>query len=400
MVEALSAERLKTSAKVAARAGELNKAREVTAMAHCEGAAEGDAAGPTVTAVARLGGVIEVVDTRTGEVSATIAADKDGDRESRRIVGMKALWPAGAVPTIVSLTRGGVLRVHARGEDASDEWAQVSRAPTGLAECYCLDVGEDGETIRAAVGAKGAELRLWDVLKGEESARLRGGRAHRQTGLMDPAWTSAVAFVPGSACRRVVAGTGHYKLRVYDLDHGRRPRLEVAWDEARVTAVAPTPDGAYCWVANGRGAVSRMDLRTGAVSVVLKGVAGSVRALSIHPDLPLVASVGLDRHLRVHNTASLVPVVKMYLKNQMSGVAWASVSGEEAAAARAEVARIEEAARSEEEARRKEDDRKRKMDERDSDDEDGGGARRARVDDMGRGKYARRGGKRGRGKKR
>lgn len=33
----------------------------------------------------------------------------------------------------------------------------------------------------------------------------------------------------------------------------------------------------------------------------LKGIAGSVRGLQCHPSLPLVASCGLDRFLRLHN---------------------------------------------------------------------------------------------------
>lgn len=264
------------------------------------------------------------------------------------------------MPTLASLTRGGLLRIHARGADEGDEWVQVSSSQVGTADSTCLDVSEDGETLRAAVGGRGAELRVLDALQGAESYRARGGRAHPQTGLMDPAWVSACAFVPGTECRKVVVGTGHYKLRLYDLDHGRRPRIEVPWEDARVTALGMSPDGQVrgravgmspdgqvsgralcarwrggdaasrcavargwrrgvmcevprlqvCWVANGKGMVSRWDLTSGTVAVVLKGIAGSVRSVAVHPTLPLVATVGLDRFLRVHHLHTLKPLVR------------------------------------------------------------------------------------------
>lgn len=40
---------------------------------------------------------------------------------------------------------------------------------------------------------------------------------------------------------------------------------------------------------------------SGRVLKCLKGFAGSVRGLQCHPSLPLVASCGLDRFLRVHD---------------------------------------------------------------------------------------------------
>lgn len=47
--------------------------------------------------------------------------------------------------------------------------------------------------------------------------------------------------------------------------------------------------------------------------------AGSVRALAVHPGRPLIASVGLDRFLRVHDTRTRQPVCKVYLKSQLTG---------------------------------------------------------------------------------
>ena len=60
--------------------------------------------------------------------------------------------------------------------------------------------------------------------------------------------------------------------------------------------------GTKCWVADSTGLVGCLDLSLRKTQQVLKGSGGSVRCLSVHPRLPLIASVGLDRFLRVHNT--------------------------------------------------------------------------------------------------
>lgn len=55
---------------------------------------------------------------------------------------------------------------------------------------------------------------------------------------------------------------------------------------------------------------------------VLKGHGGAVRSIALHPEEDLVASVGLDRWLRVHDGATRKQLVKVYLKQQLTSVAW------------------------------------------------------------------------------
>ncbi|NXK55327.1 WDR74 protein, partial [Chauna torquata] len=56
----------------------------------------------------------------------------------------------------------------------------------------------------------------------------------------------------------------------------------------------------------------------GRVLKCLKGFAGSVRGLQCHPSLPLVASCGLDRFLRVHDLGDKRLLHKVYLKSRLS----------------------------------------------------------------------------------
>ena len=81
--------------------------------------------------------------------------------------------------------------------------------------------------------------------------------------------------------------------------------------------------GVMVWAANGMGKVECLDLRMGKMHSALKGPAGAVTSLAMHPDLPLIASVGLDRYCRVHNVASRALLSKVYLKQQLTAVTWA-----------------------------------------------------------------------------
>lgn len=82
-----------------------------------------------------------------------------------------------------------------------------------------------------------------------------------QVGLVDRPWNTALAFLPdaarlggeggaGGLGHVVLAGTGYHKLRLYDTRAGKRPQAELAFGEARITALAPEPDGAAGGLAN------------------------------------------------------------------------------------------------------------------------------------------------------
>lgn len=46
-----------------------------------------------------------------------------------------------------------------------------------------------------------------------------------------------------ASCVQVVVGIASHKVLVYDTAMGRRPQLEVAWGDTRITSLAPQPGG-------------------------------------------------------------------------------------------------------------------------------------------------------------
>ena len=89
--------------------------------------------------------------------------------------------------------------------------------------------------------------------------------------------------------------------------------------------------GTLVWAANGMGKIECLDLRMNKLQGSLKGPAGAVKSLALHPELPIIASVGLDRFFRVHNVDSKALLCKLYLKQQLTAVAWSPEVPETAA---------------------------------------------------------------------
>ena len=84
-------------------------------------------------------------------------------------------------------------------------------------------------------------------------------------------------------------------------------------------------------MANAAGQVEVLDLRTGKMAGALKGAGASVRALALHANEPVLASVGLDRFLRLHSTASRKQLAAVYLKQKLTGVSFCAPPAEPAA---------------------------------------------------------------------
>lgn len=77
------------------------------------------------------------------------------------------------------------------------------------------------------------------------------------------------------------------------------------------------------WAASGTGHMQLWVLKTNKLMDALKGAGGSVRSLALYPGAePWLASVGLDRFVRVHDTSTKAFKGRVYLKQQLTSLAW------------------------------------------------------------------------------
>jgi len=232
------------------RRGQVDASRKITtlAVASRHGMADTSTA---IAAVGRADGSVECMDPITGCITWTVPGSDPMDVvESVHVhfrstdalssaTGLDAPPPA----RIVSLTKSGTARYHTTNIDGTASLDSSWKVPATVC-CSALDQS----TERLAVGSLGAELRVYDLQAPSHAVPFysaKGGKPNK-VGLVDKPWNSAIAFLPGSHGTRVVVGTGHHKLRLYDVTVGKRPQMDVSFGEARITALAPEPDGQRC----------------------------------------------------------------------------------------------------------------------------------------------------------
>uniref|UniRef100_A0A914QRS1 Uncharacterized protein n=1 Tax=Panagrolaimus davidi TaxID=227884 RepID=A0A914QRS1_9BILA len=97
-----------------------------------------------------------------------------------------------------------------------------------------------------------------------------------------------------------ITGTSH--IRIYDPRTQRKPVHEYKFMDTPITALSLCNRENHIIASNTTGDMGLFDLR-GGVQLLLKfrGFAGAVRSIAAHPTEPFVISVGIDRHIRLHN---------------------------------------------------------------------------------------------------
>jgi len=164
-------------------------------------------------------------------------------------------------------------------------------------------------------GGKENELKVWD-LETKKAVYTSKNIPRDFLELRVPVWIRSISPVPNSDL--IAIGTHYNQYRLYDIRAKRRPIISIDWEEFPISCVSTTDR--YCYVANTKGDLGKLDLRTGKLLNKYLGSTGSIRSISLHPTEPYLASVGLDRFLRVHNTETRQIMFKFYLKTRLNCV--------------------------------------------------------------------------------
>ncbi|XP_067649377.1 WD repeat-containing protein 74-like [Haliotis asinina] len=207
-------------------------------------------------------------------------------------------------------------------------------------DLFCMEQNPQKSHI-IGTGGKENELKLWDLQRHSEPVFKAKNVKNDWLNLRVPVWVMGVKFLPGSD--KVVTSTGHHQVRVYDPQSSqRRPVLDIEVDEYPLTAISLRHDqDNQVLVGNTQGKMALVDLRNGKVMQVYKGFAGGIRDIKCHPSKSLVASCGLDRHLRIHDIDSKEMVNKLYLKSRLNCLLFSSKEGENVSGSKSEVQEIE-----------------------------------------------------------
>jgi ribosome biogenesis protein NSA1 len=82
-------------------------------------------------------------------------------------------------------------------------------------------------------------------------------------GLIAPAYVTSLTFLSNEDHRKLVVGTGHHQVRLYDVGGQRRPVLAFNFGESPIRALAADADGYSVYVGTGAGDLACFDMRTG-----------------------------------------------------------------------------------------------------------------------------------------
>lgn len=204
----------------------------------------------------------------------------------------------GASPRVIAVDNRGCVRVW--------RWAQAN---VEAIPAMSFEMGKRVHSAvvtacgsRVAAGGRDSDVAVWDVDTMKEAFKARNV-PHDNLDLPVPVWISGVSFVSEKP-QQLVASTGFVdqrlrgEVRLYDASAQRRPvmRKIAPLGEEALTAITCACDGMTVLAGSCSGSMARLDLRMSLnVLCRFKGAAGSVRALSVHPSLPIFASASLDR---------------------------------------------------------------------------------------------------------
>jgi ribosome biogenesis protein NSA1 len=288
-----------------------------------------------LVAVARKSGEVEVLSPLTGDVHVSIpSVCQDGVLpEDDAVSGLHLFKQQRAELSPKSCT---IFTCTTKGF-ASMRSVEIAKAPkdsvhggdpiswnvcSGGGNILCSKV--DGKEQFAIFGGKRVEVNVWDL---ENCTKIWTAKSPPRNSLdiFTPTWFTSTTFLSKDDHRKFVAGTNSHQVRLYDISAQRRPIISFDFKETPIKAVTEDLDGHTVYVGNGSGDLASFDIRTGKLLGCFLGkCSGSIRSIARHPQLPLIASCGLDSYLRVWDIQSRQLLSAVFLKQHLTSVVFDS----------------------------------------------------------------------------
>ncbi|XP_050910264.1 LOW QUALITY PROTEIN: ribosome biogenesis protein NSA1 [Lathyrus oleraceus] len=277
-------------------------------------------------AVARKNGRIEVLSPITGVSQATIskANDLDLQSEENNVIGLhlfakQNLEDSRAYNLLTCTSKGNASIRSIEVPESAAESSNTNFSKTwnvcNSGNVLCCKV--DGNEKFALFGGKGVEVNIWDL---DNYTKIWNAKSppKNSLGIFTPTWFTSVSYLSKDDHRKFVAGTNNHQVRLYDISAQRRPVLSFDFRETPIKALAEDIDGNTIYLGNGSGDMASVDIRTGKMLGCFTGkCSGSIRSIVRHPELPVVASCGLDGYLRLWDTKTRQLLSSVFLKQHI-----------------------------------------------------------------------------------
>ncbi len=311
-------------------------------------------------AIGLSGGDVEVWNTMLGQVTASFEA-MEFNSVKDKYVGVHVLRTkeaginvsdAAARRRILTCLQSGNVRIlpwtaniHNAGAGNEDEAEEAARAGVSWS------VGSHIERLRLSnnqqrflVGGNENLLSSYDV---ERQVRLFKAKTMPDDWLKIrvPNWDLDFNYLPSvetstsssssSECggvvqdlSKIVTVNAYKRVRLYDTKASHRPvvNVQLGLGEHSGRTLACLNNGTHIVVGDTAGRMQLLDIRYNFRQVgIFRGQAGSLREIVPHATLPMMASVGLDRHLRIHDIEDRKLLKAVYMTQKLTGCLFSSV---------------------------------------------------------------------------
>lgn len=282
-------------------------------------------------AIARKNGLVEFLNPLNGDALATTKVDEsdslNGALKNDQFVGLhlfrtKKIELSSRLAVFLTCTEKGkaclrsVALRDAPADLHTDSPSSWNICTSGNVTCSSVDNTEN----YALFGGKGIEVNLWDLSKCSKIWTAKSPPSN-SLGIFTPTWFTAATFLSKEDHRKIVAGTASHQVRLYDISAQRRPVISVSFRESPIKAVAEDIDGYTIYVGTGSGDLASFDMRTGKLLGCYVGkCCGSIRSIARHPELPVIASCGLDSYLRLWDARTRQLLSAVFLKQHLTNV--------------------------------------------------------------------------------
>ncbi|KAL2465441.1 Transducin/WD40 repeat-like superfamily protein [Abeliophyllum distichum] len=266
--------------------------------------------------VARKSGLIEVISVINGDLRLSLPnVCQDGTRpEDDPIVKLHLFKKQRSESstrscTLLTCTTKGSVRIESFEDSKSPADSIRDPSPTTWNVC-----------------GSGRELKsMYGIYKNALKSGLQNLLLKTALIYLPPTWFTSATFLSKDDHRKLVAGTNCHQVRLYDISAQRRPVITFDFRETPIKAVAEDLDGHTVYIGNGSGDLASVDIRTGKLLGCFIGkCSGSIRSIARHPELPIIASCGLDSYLRIWDIHSRQLLSTVFLKQHLTNVVFDS----------------------------------------------------------------------------
>ncbi|KAL3509761.1 hypothetical protein ACH5RR_029162 [Cinchona calisaya] len=317
----------KAAAKVVERWGEPDSTRAVVAASILDREID------PLLGVARKNGLVDVLNPVNGDIQVSIpnVSQTDVYPEADAIIGLhlfrkQRLESLSRSITFLTCTIKGrtsmkSIEIPQSCTDTISDAAQTTWNTCGSGDILFSKVDEN--ECYALFGGKGVEVNVWDI---HTSTKIWTAKSpvKNNLGIFTPTWFTSGSFLSKDH-RKFVSGTNSHQVRLYDVSAQRRPIMSFDFGETAIKAVTGDLDGYTIYAGNGSGDLASVDIRTGKLLGCFLGkCSGSIRSIVRHPELPVIASCGLDSYLRIWDIKSRQLLSAVFLKQHLSDVVFDS----------------------------------------------------------------------------